>query len=124
MKLALRTLLASVALLSPAALAKGDALSIDLQYGVRDAETLYGVATANGDLRFLNQGPSAAKVRWLDPLRGKEEARVLGPGQVLVTQGHLGVSVSEGTIVLVEKLGPGPIASGIASIPTAPQFLG
>ena len=122
MKLALSTLLASIALLSPQALALGGGLSLDLQYGVRDAEALYGVATANGDLRFINQGPSAAKVRWFDPLRGEEEVRVLGPGQVLVTQGHLGVPVSEGTMVLVEKVGPGPIATGLASIPSTPSM--
>ena len=122
MKLALSTLLASIALLSPEALALGGGITLDLQYGVRDAEALYGVATANGDLRFINQGPSAAKVRWFDPLRGEEEVRVLGPGQVLVTQGHLGVPVSEGTMVLVEKVGPGPIATGIASIPSTPSI--
>jgi len=124
MKLTLCTLLASIALLSPRALALGGETSIDLQYGVRDAETLYGVATAKGDLRFVNQGPSAARVRWFDPLRGEEEARVLGPGQVLVSQGQLGVTVSEGTVVLVEKIGPGVIAAGIASIPSTQSFRG
>jgi hypothetical protein len=124
MKLAISTLLASIALLSPQALAMGEDSALDLQYAVRDAEALYGVATANGDLRFMNQGPSAAKLRWFDPLRGEEEVRVLHPGQSLVSQGQFGVSISEGTVVLVEKIGPGPIASGIASIPTDPLFRG
>lgn len=124
MKLAISTLLASIALLSPQALAMGEDSALDLQYAVRDGEALYSVATANGDLRFVNQGPSAAKLRWFDPLRGEEETRVLHPGQSLVSQGHFGVSVSEGTVVLVEKIGPGPIASGIASIPTDPLFRG
>jgi hypothetical protein len=124
MKLAISTLLASIALLSPQALAMGEDSALDLQYAVRDGEALYSVATANGDLRFVNQGPSAAKLRWFDPLRGEEETRVLHPGQSLVSQGHFGVSISEGTVVLVEKIGPGPIASGIASIPTDPLFRG
>ena len=119
MKLALSTLLASIALLSPQALALGESSSIDLQYGVRDAQALYGVATANGDLRLFNQGPSATLVRWFDPLRGEEEERVLEPGQVLLSQGHLGVPVSEGTIVLLEKLGQGPISIGLASLPSS-----
>ena len=98
--------------------------AIDLQYAVRNGEALYSVATANGDLRFVNQGPSATKVRWFDPLRGEEEVRVLHPGQALISQGHFGVPVSEGTIILVEKAGLGPISTGLASIPTASQFRG
>jgi hypothetical protein len=98
--------------------------AIDLHYAVRNGEALYSVATANGDLRFVNQGPSATKLRWFDPLRGEEEVRVLHPGQALISQGHFGVPVSEGTIILVEKAGPGPISTGLASIPTASQFRG
>ena len=124
MKLTISTLLASIALLSPQALALGGDNALDLQYAARDAEALYGVATANGDLRFINQGPSATMLRWFDPLRGEEEVRVLHPGQALLSHGHFGVPISEGTVVLVEKVGPGPLTSGIASIPTSPQFRG
>ena len=124
MKFALSTLLASIALLSPQALAMGGGSSIDLQYAVRNGEALYGVATANGELRFFNQGPSATKLRWFDPLRGEEETRVLHPGQALLSHGHFGVPISEGTVVLVEKAGPGPLSTGLASIPTSPQFRG
>ena len=117
MKLTLSTLLASIALLTPQALAIEESLAIDLQYAVRNAEALYGIATADGDLRFINQGPSATKLRWFDPMRGEEENRVLLPGQALLSQGQIGARVSEGTVVLVEKVGSGPFATGIASLP-------
>ena len=83
-----------------------------------------GVATAPGRLRFYNQGPSAARLRWFDPKGGEMEQRILGPGQVLLSYGSLGVPVSPGTIVLLEQLGPGPFSIGFASLPTSASVFG
>lgn len=124
MKLALSALLVVSSLLTPRAHAASEGLTLDLPYIVRNGETLIGVATAPGRLRFYNQGPSAARLRWFDPQGGEMEQRILGPGQVLLSYGSLGVPVSPGTIVLLEQLEPGPFSIGFASLPTSASVFG
>ena len=115
-------LLITTGLLAPNAQAMGSEASLDLRYEVLEGETLYAVATADGDLRFYNAGPGAVQVHWYDGLTGEKDQRILGPGKSLLNYGSLGAQVSEGTIVLIEQVGPDTLSRGIASLPTAPSM--
>jgi hypothetical protein len=120
--LLLSVILGTTCLMASNAQAMGSDTSLNLQYEVLEGETLYAVATANGDLRFFNQGPGAVRIRWYDSLSGKKDQQDLGPGKSLLTYGSLGAQVSEGTIVLIEQVGPDALSRGIASLPTAPSM--
>ena len=116
--LLLSAIFGTTILMASNAQAMGSDDSLNLQYEALEGETLFAVATADGDFRFFNQGPSTVQLSWYDALSGEQDERVIEAGKSLVTYGDLGAEVSEGTIILVETVGPSVIAKGIASLPT------
>jgi len=118
LKGAVATSLGALLLLSNAEAAPGES-SLKLNYKVRDAEVLYAVATASGDLKVVNKGPGRARVRWIDPATGAEERRVLRDEEVLMTNGQVGVGISKGTLVVIESLAKDVLQRGFAMLPAA-----
>ncbi len=114
----------SIALLmfSSAEAAPGQS-SLNLEYMVRDAEALYAVTTASGDLKVVNKGPGRALVRWINPLTGAEDQQVLKDEEVLMRNGQLGTWVSKGTLVVIESLATDVLQRGFAVLPTAPSVV-
>ena len=119
----LSALLMGVCLLSTSAQAATGQATLKLKYRVFDAETIYAVATADGDLRVFNKGPGRARVRWIDPISGEVTQRVLGDEEALFTNGQLGAEVSMGTLVSIEKAGSAAFARGFATLPSAPPLV-
>ena len=110
--------LGALLLLSSAEAAPGQS-SLKLKYKVRDAEVIYAVATASGDLKVVNKGPGRARVRWIDPATGAEERKVLRDEEVLMMNGQVGVWISKGTLIVIESLAHDVLLRGFAMIPTA-----
>lgn len=114
----LSALLIGLSLLSTTTQAANEQTSLVLKYKVFDAEAIYAVTTAQGELEVFNRGPGSVRVRWIDPITKKEAQQVLGDEEALFTGGQLGAEVRQGTLVFIEKIDASLAARGVASLPT------